>query len=59
MSSRLRQYFFKDNLSMMDKAGRVQSINNYNTWRRKMHVSDNAPAILIDFDSLNSRVSGD
>lgn len=59
MRSRLRQYVFKDSLSMTDKAGRVQSINNYNTWRRKIHVSGNAPAISIDIDSLNNRVSGD
>lgn len=40
---------------MMDATGKVQSINNYNTWRRKIHVLDNAPAVLIDIDSLNNR----
>ena len=59
MSSRLRQHFFKDNLKMMDREGKVQSINNYNTWRRKILVWDNSPDILTNIDSLKNRVSGD
>ena len=49
--SRLRQHFFKDNLKMMDREGKVQSINNYNTWRRKILVWDNSPGILTNIDS--------
>ena len=48
--SRLRQHFFKDNLKMMDREGKVQSINNYNTWRRKILVWDNSPGILTNID---------
>lgn len=43
----------------MDREGKVQSINNYNTWRRKILIWDNSPAILTNIDSLKNRVSGD
>lgn len=51
MSSRLRQYFFKDNLKKMEREGKVQSINNYYTWRRKILVWDNSLGILTNINS--------
>lgn len=44
-------------LRMAGVAGKVQIINNYNTWRRKLHVLYNAPAAFKGFDSFNNRVN--